>query len=241
MSIIDDKLTVLATSVQGFVTQVLARITAPRPNATEALDVEFFINETKEQHMAAMYSIYSQHIGDTTTNPHDLTPAKIGAYDSAEFDALAKSKFPTSAATAISRYGALDGSLPIVEVDSGWEFTFTNDVPVILSGIKKIMQGETFSLVDIESDPSNAVFNVYVLHDSGEIAYDILKISPPSPLDTIDRMLIGTITTDATTITNIDINVVTRIGKYRLSTIAAPNAISVTPGLPMEVVGLNWS
>jgi hypothetical protein len=124
------------------------------------------------------------------------------------------------------------------DVAQGWLVYFTDITPVILNGQYLQIQPATFNLTSTKTNPANSTFYVYVTVNNGVASY---VISATAQAETANNMFIGTIVTGATSITSINMQKVSRIDKYRLSTTSQGSAISVSSGTPNAAGHLNWT
>ena len=124
------------------------------------------------------------------------------------------------------------------DVAQGWLVYFTEVTPVILNGQYLQIQPVTVDLTTIQANPANITFYVYVTVNNGVASY-VISATPQA--ETVNNMFIGTIVTGATSITSINLQKVSRIDKYRLSTTSQGSAISVSSGNPDVAGHLNWT
>lgn len=125
------------------------------------------------------------------------------------------------------------------DVAQGWIVYFTDTVPVVMNGQVIQLQPTTIDLSTLQADPSNKTWYVYIWFSAGKWEYHISY--PTKQQEQPNVMFIGTITTGASSITSINIQKVSRIGNYRLSTRAVGSAISVSSGTPDQAAHLNWT
>lgn len=99
---------------------------------------------------------------------------------------------------------------------------FPEPVPVLLNGSYYELQETSIDLTTVKADPSNTTFYVYILDYEGTAQYNI---STTELSEELWRVYIGTIVTDASSITSTDINKVSRFLTYRNSTTKIGSAI----------------
>jgi hypothetical protein len=124
------------------------------------------------------------------------------------------------------------------DVAQGWIVYFTDIEPLILNGQFLQLQPTSINLTSIQANPANTTFYVYVTTNAGVAQY-VISATPQA--ETVNNMFIGTIVTGASAISTINMQKVSRIDKYRLSTTSQGSAISVSPGNPGTAGDLAWT
>lgn len=125
--------------------------------------------------------------------------------------------------------GAIISSHALVtqDVAEGWLVYFTQEVPALLGGVYYPMPPQTIDLSTLGGSPANKTFYAYLTKNGNVLEY---RITTEQIVETYNSMYLGTIVTDSTRITSMDINRVTRIGIYRVSSVPAGSAISHNGG-----------
>ena len=124
------------------------------------------------------------------------------------------------------------------DVAQGWVVYFTEITPVILNGQYYQLQPTSFDLSTLSGGTANKTFYVYITIVGGVPQY---QISATVLAETASTMFIGTITTGASTITAINLQKVSRVDKYRLSSTSQGSAIPVSSGTPDASAHLTWT
>lgn len=131
----------------------------------------------------------------------------------------------------LTRIGAINDTDTISTSSVGYVFYITESVPVFIAGKIGTLDLYTLDLSTIKAAPASTTFYVYVNVVQGVPMYNV---SLTELVDTYTNCFIGTITTDASTISNISISKVSRFDIYRPSTTAKGSAIPVSSGLPSQ-------
>jgi hypothetical protein len=183
--------------------------------------------------------------GNSSTNYYTAVPGVGFGYNcqyNNESDGYTKLLFRTTARN-LAEYTAwqdIDTRVQISQdVAQGWFVYFTQEIPFLLNGGYSKMPPQTLDLSEQYPDPSFQTFYVYLAGDpvSG-YSYSITNMDNG---EAAGRMFIGTVTTGATSITSIDVNKVTRLGMFRISTTNKGKSIPASPGNPSDNTGLLWT
>lgn len=123
------------------------------------------------------------------------------------------------------------------DVAQGFQVYFTEEVPVLVSGSFYKLPISTIDLSTIKANPANTTFYGYVQIVNGVCKYTISTTVLPEDLNTI---FFCTIVTDASRISSISAEKVTRFMNYRLSTTNKGSAIPVSTGAPTDSNVTRW-
>lgn len=135
----------------------------------------------------------------------------------------------------LSQYGdPYDTSLGIVS--SGFTLSFNKDIPLFLNGLYFLIPPSSINL-NINNDAQNKKINIYVKLRLGFPEYFFSFNDEP---ETNVNMFIGTVNTNSSSITSININHVSRFGVYRPSTSNIGAAFPVSTGHPTQSGTINW-
>jgi len=117
------------------------------------------------------------------------------------------------------------------QVPAGWMVYFTDPTPVVMKGKYDQLAPASFDLTEVQADPSNSTFYVYVNWSGSTPAY---QITTTEQAESDTRMYIGKIITGATQISTMQIDKVSRLGNYRISQTPVGMAIPATSGNPTQ-------
>jgi hypothetical protein len=123
------------------------------------------------------------------------------------------------------------------DVAQGWIVYFTDIQPLIMNGVYYKLQPATIDLTTIQANPASTTFYIYVVFTNGTPAYVIRTTDQP---ESPTVLFIGTLVTNATQISAINMQKVTRLGNYRVSATRAGAAIPVSSGTPDAAAVLAW-
>lgn len=135
----------------------------------------------------------------------------------------------------LSQYGELYDSIPLGVTSTGLNLNFTREVPLFMSGIYYKVPVQTLSL----QAPSSGTYTyfVYITLDIGVPEYVAQRTEG---LENEISMYIGTVTVSTSSITNINVNRVSRFGTYRPSVNQQGSAFPVSTGHPAQTGTINW-
>jgi hypothetical protein len=166
---------------------------------------------------------------EATDFSDDLTKsvfAPIGTTE-AQFDAWAGNPPQSSFKVLVSQ-----------DVSQGWVVYFTEATPVVLSGQAFTLLPTSLNLSTMFGAYANKTFYIYVKLIGGVAQYEI---SQTVQAESSVCMYIGKVITDATKITSINVNKVTRLDNYRVSNLPVGSAIPVSTGSPTDPDSLSWT
>lgn len=123
------------------------------------------------------------------------------------------------------------------DVAQGWIVYFTDIQPCIMNGGYHAMQPATIDLTTIQANPANTTFYVYIVVTNGVAAY-VIRTTDQAESPSV--MFIGTVVTNATQISTINMTKVTRLGNYRVSTTRGGSSIPASVGTPDTTSSLAW-
>lgn len=151
------------------------------------------------------------------------------SYTKAESDA----RYVPQGILPITRIGDLSTSnLPIV-AGTGFNFTVTADIPVLLGGRFSKIEAGSYAIANIDNgsttNPASKTINVYVTFASGDSSFAFYTTNQA---EAYSLVFIGTITTGVSGITAISLAKVSRLDVYRVSLTSRGSAIPVTGGNP---------
>jgi hypothetical protein len=122
------------------------------------------------------------------------------------------------------------------QVAQGWVVYFTEDTPVIINGVAGTLSPTNIDLTTVQANPANSTFYVYVNMVNGVASY-VIHNQYMAETDTF--MYLGTVKTNDSGISVIDVTKVTKFAGFRLSTVPAGSSIPVTAGLPSREAHLD--
>lgn len=122
------------------------------------------------------------------------------------------------------------------QVAQGWVVYFTEDTPVIINGVAGTLLSTNIDLTTIQVNPANSTFYIYVQMVAGEPSY---VVHNQYVTETPTFMFLGTVKTNDSGISIIDVTKVTKFAGFRLSTVPAGSSIPVTSGLPSREAHLD--
>lgn len=138
----------------------------------------------------------------------------------------------------LSQYGKLDGLPVAVSGDAtGFIVHFTEITPLFIGGQYFDLPVTNINLNTVKVNPASTLFYCYVKLSLGTPQY-VISLSE-LPENNI-QMFIGTIQTDATKISTLNIKKVSRIENYRPSTTQIGSAFPVSTGNPSTTGTINW-
>lgn len=153
---------------------------------------------------------------------------------------------------ALGNFGGKDSGTVVgtMEVASGWMVYITEIIPCVIAGRYYQLPTTSIDLKTINSDPANKTFYLYVELEDDKVGpkyvlrtKDSLALNEaqtePYPLNE-RSILVGTIITNSNQITTIEVDKVTNIGGYALSTKPRGQAMPVSSGNPDTVNTLAW-
>ncbi len=123
---------------------------------------------------------------------------------------------------------------------AGWVFSFPEVLPVIILGKLYSLPSTTINLTTIKSNPANTTFYVFIeLGFDGNVSYSV-ELVPRA--DTLTSIYIGKVITDASQISSLALEKVTKVAEYRLSATPKGLSIPVAPGNPAyaSAIDPNW-
>lgn len=138
----------------------------------------------------------------------------------------------------LSQYGKIDG-LPVnVTADgTGFIFHFNDITPLLIGGQYFDVPVTNINLTSIKANPASTLFYCYIKLELGTPLYVISLVELPE--NTI-QMFIGTVQTDSTKISSLQITKVSRIDTYRPSLTQVGSAFPVSSGNPNQTGSINW-
>lgn len=127
------------------------------------------------------------------------------------------------------------------DVAQGFVVYFTEDTPVLLSGKSFNLPVSSIDLTTITPNPANKTFYVYVRMVQGVAQYDISEsVIAETGTTAYNLFWIGTITTNSTQISAIDIKKRSRLDIFGESLEAAGSSFPVSYGMPSSSGTINW-
>lgn len=120
----------------------------------------------------------------------------------------------------------------------GWYVYAAEAVPCLMNGSYRVIPTASIDLSKVKANPENSTFYIYVQESNGTFTY-VAKTAPVA--ETISLCFIGTVITNATQITKLTVEKVTRLGVYRLSATQIGSAIPTVPGNAATTATLDWT
>lgn len=150
------------------------------------------------------------------------------SYSRTEADA----RFVPQGILPITRVGTLDNNALPIATASGFSFSVTAAIPVILGGRFYNVPAGTYTISNVDNgtttDLTNKTINVYMALVDSAVVFSYFTAAQG---EAYALVFIGTITTTAA-ITAINLSKVSRLDIYRVSLTSRGAAIPVTSGLP---------
>lgn len=123
-----------------------------------------------------------------------------------------------------------------------WTFYLVEPIPVVMTGFSFEIPAAQYSLTSMYDDPSDKLLFIYVVIKNHQASLEFSEVELD---ETSDRTFVGTILTDGRGIEKIDIQKVTRLENFRLSTEPVGSAMSVTTGVTSvedrEKIKIRWT
>lgn len=168
---------------------------------------------------------------DNKTYSTDSTGAiTVPAINSDDLDYILR-EFP------LSQYGNLYDNSTISTSSQGFTLKFNNSVELFMAGNYNMLTAVDISLNTVTVSPANKTFYVYAEMILGVPHYGVYD-SEMQESET--SMFIGTVQTNASGISSININKVSRFGLYRPSTTQKGSAFPVSTGKPSDTGTIGW-
>lgn len=136
----------------------------------------------------------------------------------------------------LSQFGALDGAAVAVS-SSNFIVQFTSINPLFMSGQYFEIPVTDLDLSTVTATPGSKTFYMYVQLTLGTPNYTASLTELPENATT---MFIGTVVTNATEITTLTINKVSRFDVYRPSLTQIGGGFPVSSGNPTETGSIGW-
>lgn len=207
------------------------------------------VGKIKNGTMASNYRFYrGSYLNTGSFVDHGVIPEiGFGLFDFTKSDYQTKSVFALYGTTELELDNLIAGTdevkqhivIASQEVSQGWNVYISQEVPVFLGGVYHVLPPQHFNLEDLSSyPPHNQVFKMYVeLDPHTKIpAYRIINTTLE---ETLERVYIGSIVTNAESIDSITMEKVTRFLTYRPSTVQRGSAIPCSGGVPSSP-GTRW-
>lgn len=135
----------------------------------------------------------------------------------------------------LSQYG--DPYNPALNITSaGFILQFNKIVPLFIGGTYIMVPAQLLDL-NAKGTAQSKTINIYVQLELGVPSY---HFNTAEEAETNVNMFIGKVTTNATSITAININPISRFGVYRASTTNVGGAFPVSTGHPTQTGTINW-
>lgn len=150
------------------------------------------------------------------------------AKDTASFDAYNGTAVPAPEDRIV---------LAAQNVAEGFMVYFSEETPLVLGGRYFLMPVSSVDLSEIKDSPGNSTYYVYARVVDDEAVY---YISTTTLVESASIMFLGTITTNASNVTTINVEKVTRLGNYRINARAKGLSIPISEGLPSQSSHLEW-
>lgn len=233
MSAISDNMAALAEAFNTSFTALTDATYRKVATAAQADNANALGNQTPSQ-LTATAAAHTDAHASNSNNPHGTTAAQLGAYSTAQIDALIASLLP-SGIVPLSRFGAVDGSsIPVTVSGTSANAVFAANIPALISGQFFLLPQTTLGLI------ANATTYFYLRLTSGVAA---IVASATEVAESQTNMFLGAVTLSGTSVTanTISPSGVTRIDLSRISTTAVGSAIPVSTGLPSESAHLAWT
>lgn len=194
-------------------------------------------NHTAETLLKPARDLLASHAA-RTNNPHAETAFNIGSMSRAQAVSETDAKV-SQGWYPLSHYGFTDfvddGFIKNIWTRNGWVLEVTEYVITTMGGYTVVMPKTRWNLRDMfPARHQNNTFVVGIRWRLGSIYYQITEVKRASvnfpPPETFTYMHLGTVTTDDTQISALDVNRVVRIGSYRISDMPVGSAFPRSPG-----------
>jgi len=123
------------------------------------------------------------------------------------------------------------------QVEQGWLVYFTSPTPIFLAGNEYTLAPGNIDLRDIQANPANTTFYIYV-ELVNEVA--VYRASATALAPTMTLMYIGVVTTNSSQIASIVISKKIRIDTFELSATRIGSGIPITTGVPSLAGSFAW-
>ena len=229
-------LTLLA-KVREFTSTTNDLVKTKPPHAVESVNTAALAGASKTSIKTSALTTVNAHIANKD-NPHGVTLNSIGgvskAYvDNALSETLSLSELP------MSQFGDTTDD-PLGVTSSGWTLRFTKPIAAYIQGVSGMLAAQNVNLSDIDANPAEKVFYVYLQLEDGIPAYRVtLQKLPESEM----LMYLGSVYTGTAAIASTSIDRVSRVGIYRINHLPAGSSIPVTGGTfeREEQIDLGWT
>lgn len=125
------------------------------------------------------------------------------------------------------------------DVVVGFYLYFTEITPVFMGGKYLELPITTIDLTTVKANPANTTFYAYVQYNTSTGLANYL-VSTTQLTETVNNMYIGSLTTDSTKVSSLNINKVSKLDNYRPSTTNIGSAFPVSTGFPSSSGTINW-
>lgn len=123
------------------------------------------------------------------------------------------------------------------DVIVGFYLYFTERTPLFMSGQYFELPITTIDLSTIKTNPGNTLYYVYAKLQYGTPGY---VVSETELVENETTMFIGTVQTDGTKVSSLNITKVSKFDNYRSSTTKIGGAFPVSTGNPLDSGTINW-
>lgn len=148
---------------------------------------------------------------ENARNPHGVSLAALNGVNRSYVDSRIGNTLSLSS-IMVSQYGDIS-EVPITYSTSGFTFSITQSVPCVVNGLFKQLEPISINLAEQSYSYQNQRILMYVLYEE-----DIRYVITPDLLSEDDYTIyLGYIQTNASGITHVELNKVSRIGTYRFS------------------------
>lgn len=201
-------------------------------------------NDYTLSQLTSVYSYHSTHLYSPTFREYSYLPNYgFGYYTFNSTDYGTKMIFKncgsTNAEFDSNLVSGTGNDLVVLaqDVASGFILYFTEVTPLFMGGQYFEIPITTIDLSTIKSNPANTTFYAYVRLKYGTPSYVISTIELP---ETTDNMFIGTVQTDSTKISALNITKVSKFSNYRSSETQIGSAFPVSTGNPAQPGNITW-
>lgn len=226
----------LTAKMKVYFDSVARHLKEPVKHVLTGLNARKLEGSTSAQMKAMIDPAIASHVANKD-NPHNVSPSQLGSYSKAEINNLL-SRRVSDGIIPVSRFGSLDYDVPDIKAatSASWIVKFNEATPLLLNGAYAVLQPTMINLTTIKSNPADTTFYIYVSIVSAAGIYTVLSTKVA---ETTGNMLIGTVRTNGSGITDINITKFTKFGGYRLSNIPSGQSIPSTSGLPSREAHLD--
>lgn len=194
---------------------------------------------TKDQiNLGNVDNVRTANIFESRGNRNDLriTPKELNARIR-DIGGINENKFVKAGVLPIVSYGNGGVTTPVIGGGPQFSVYFTTDENVIVAGRSLTVPKGTIDLIDVNPNPTNKTFHIYLIYIGGSAQY---QISENIFAESGYRANIGSVITDSSNITKISNEKVFSLNGFRVSTIKRGSSIPASTGSILTDGSFPW-